>query len=157
MNARAGNPLRAPRFEPAMAFSAQQAAASAGQGDSVIGWKLDREQRKELLQQFPPRYRNVDADHVTLQTEASEEAPLPGETGGDIIGRADDGEGVEAMVVAVGGTTDRPDGSTYHITWSLGPGRKAQESNDVLAARPWAPFDLPMPVRLEPGRWPRGS
>jgi hypothetical protein len=140
-----------------MAHSASEAAARAGKGDSVIGWKLDRGQRKELLQQFPPRYRNVDADHVTLQTGSAEDAPLPEETGGEIVGRADDGDGVEAMVVAIGGATDRPDGSTYHITWSLEPGRKAQESNDVLAARPWHEFDLPMPVKLEPGRWPRGS
>jgi hypothetical protein len=140
-----------------MAPSAQQASANAGEGDSVIGWKLDREQRKELLQQFPPRYRNVDADHVTLRTEAAEDAPLPQETEGEIVGRADDGRGVEAMVVAIGGTSDRPDGSVYHITWSLEPGRKAQESNDVLASRQWTELDLPMPVRLEPGRWPRGS
>jgi hypothetical protein len=140
-----------------MAPSAQQAAASAGQGHGVIGWKLDREQRKELLQQFPPRYGEVDADHVTLRTGASENALLPEEILGEIVGRADDGSGVEAMVVSIGGTTGRPDGSTYHITWSLGPGRRAQESNDVLASHEWEPFDLPMPVKLEPGRWPRGS
>jgi hypothetical protein len=140
-----------------MAPSAQEASARAGDGDGVIGWKLDREQRKELLQQFPPRYRNVDADHVTLRTGAAEDAPLPEENQGEIIGRADDGRGVEAMVVAIAGTSDRPDGSVYHITWSLEPGRKAQESNDVLASREWIGFDLPMPVRLEPGRWPRGS
>ncbi|HLL31142.1 MAG TPA: hypothetical protein VK403_09125 [Allosphingosinicella sp.] len=140
-----------------MAPSAQEASANAGQGDSVIGWKLDREQRKELLQQFPPRYAEVDADHVTLRTEAAGDSALPDETLGEIVGRADDGRGVEAMVVAIGGTTDRPDGSTYHITWSLEPGRKAQESNDVLAERPWTAFDLPMPVKLTPERWPRGS
>ena len=140
-----------------MAPSAREAAAGAGQGEGVIGWKLDREQRKELLQQFPPRYGEVDADHVTLRTEAADDAPLPEETEGEIIGRADDGRGVEAMVVAIAGTSDRPDGSVYHITWSLGPGREAQESNDVLAARDWLSLDLPMPVRLEPGRWPRGS
>lgn len=140
-----------------MAPSAQEAAAGAGTGSGVIGWKLDRAQRKELLQQFPPRYPNPDADHVTLRTGAARDAPLPEETLGEIVGRADDGEGVEAMVVSIGGTTDRPDGSTYHITWSLAPGRRAQESNDVLAARPWTPLDLPMPVKLEPGRWPRGS
>jgi hypothetical protein len=140
-----------------MAPSASEAAAQAGKGDGVIGWKLDREQRKELLQQFPPRYPEVDADHVTLQTEAADGSPLPEETLGEIVGRADDGRGVEAMVVAIGGTTDRPDGSTYHITWSLGPGRRAQESNDVLASRDWTAFDLPMPVKLEPERWPRGS
>lgn len=138
-----------------MAPSAQQASAGAGKGDGVIGWKLDRDQRKELLQQFPPRYANIDADHVTLRTEAADDAPLPEETLGEIVGRADDGRGVEAMVVAIGGTTGRPDGSVYHITWSLGPGRKAQESNDVLASRDWTALDLPMPVKLIPSCWPR--
>ena len=37
--------------------------------------------------------------------------------------------------IELDGTTDRPDGSTYHITWSLGPGREAHESNDVLRDR----------------------
>lgn len=140
-----------------MAPSAPEASARAGKGDGVIGWKLDREQRKELLQQFPPRYRDVDADHVTLRTGAADDSALPDEISGEIVGRVDDGRGVEAMVVAIGGTTDRPDGSTYHITWSLGPGREARESNDVLAERDWTAFDLPMPVKLSPGRWPRGS
>ena len=137
-----------------MAPSARQAHEQAGTGYSVIGWKLDRDQRKELLQQFPPRYALVDADHVTLRIRASRRAPLPEETQGEIVGRGDDGHGVEAMVVAIAGTTDRPDGSTYHITWSLEPGRKAKESNVVLAAGPWERFDLPMPVRLLPARWP---
>jgi len=140
-----------------MAPSAQEASARAGEGDSVIGWKLDPEQRNELLQQFPPRYAEVDADHVTLQVDAAEDAALPEEILGEIVGRGDDGRGVEAMVVSIGGTTDRPDGGVYHITWSLGPGRKAQESNHVLASRDWTAFDLPMPVRLKPERWPRGS
>ena len=140
-----------------MAPTATQAYEQAGHGESVVGWKLDQDQRKELLQQFPPRYANVVADHVTLRSGASPHAPLPDETHGEIVGRADDGEGVEALVVQLGGTTDRPGGGTYHITWSLGPGRKAQESNDVLASEPWTMFDLPMPVKLAPERWPRGS
>jgi hypothetical protein len=136
-----------------MAPSASEAAASAGSGEAVTGWKLDRDQRKELLQQFPPRYANVVADHVTLQTDASADAPLPDETMAEIPGRADDGQGVEAMVVSIGDTTDRPDGSTYHITWSLAEGRKAVESNHVIAALGWTELDLPMPVRLFPSRW----
>ena len=51
------------------------------------------------------------------------------------------------------GTTDRPDGSTYHITWSLGPDRKARESNDVLREKGWQPIDAPIPVELEPARF----
>ena len=136
-----------------MAPTAQQAAAQAGRGDSVTGWKLDRNQRKELLQQFPPKFDNVVADHVTLQAKAAKDAPLPEERMGEIVGRVDDGEGVEALVVSIGGTTDRPDGSTYHITWSLADGRRARESNDVLRAHEWEMLDLPMPVKLEPARF----
>jgi hypothetical protein len=136
-----------------MTISAQDAVNSAGTGSVVIGWKLDREQRKELLQQFPPQFGNVVADHVTLKPRASGTAPLPGEQHGEIIGRVSDGRGVEAMVVRIGGTTDRPGGGTYHITWSLGDGRRAKESNDVLAAVPWELYDLPMPVKLQPARF----
>jgi hypothetical protein len=136
-----------------MAPSAQQAHAQAGQGETVIGWKLDRDQRKELLQQFLPRFREVVADHVTLRSKASDHAALPEETHGEIVGRAHDGRGVEAMVVSIGGTTDRPDGSTYHITWSLEEGRHARESNDVLREHDWEMFDLPMPVKLLPARF----
>lgn len=133
-----------------MAPSAREAAAGAGSGDSVTGWKLDSDQRNELLQQFPPRYPNVVADHVTLQSKAADDAPLPDEDLGEIVGRADDGKGVEAMVVRIGGGTDRPDGSTYHITWSLADGRQARESNDVIATHGWTELDLPMPVKLRP-------
>ena len=57
------------------------------------------------------------------------------------------------MVVTVDGTTNRPDGSTYHITWSLSSGRKARESNDVIRERGWSPIDPPVPVKLEPARF----
>ena len=136
-----------------MVPSAAQAAALAGGGESVIGWKLDDVQRRELVQQFPPRYRNLVADHVTLQGHASRDAPLPEEAEAEIVGRADDGRGVEAMVVSIAGTTARPDGSTYHITWSLEDGRRARESNDVISDQGWTEFDLPMPVTLKPARF----
>ena len=119
---------------------------------SVIGWKLDREQRSELLKRFPTRYPQAVADHVTLQTEA-ESKPLPAPVEAAIVGRADDRRGVEAMVVIIDGTTDRPDGSTYHITWSLSPGRRARESNDLLRDKGWQGFDQPIPVMLTPDRF----
>ncbi len=133
-----------------MALNAQQAHQQAKPGDTVIGWKLDREQRKELLLQFPPRYSEVVADHVTLISRVARSSELPSETLGEIVGRADDGKGVEAMVVSIAGTTDRPDGSTYHITWSLEKGRRAKESNDVIRDVGWEPIELPVPVMLQP-------
>ena len=138
-----------------MTLSPEQAYERAHEsGDSVIGWEVDRAQRQELLLQFEPRYANVVADHVTLSAKVKKDAALPGGVTAEIVGRADDGEGVEALVVSIGGTTERPDGSIYHITWSLGEGRRARESNDVIARLGWTAIDLPMPVRLIPSRWP---
>ena len=133
-----------------MALNAQQAHQRAKPGDGVIGWKLDRDQRRELLLQFPPKFSEVIADHVTLSARVDRKSALPSESTGEIVGRAEDGRGVEAMVVSIGGTTDRPDGSTYHITWSLEKGRRAKESNDVIRDHGWERFELPMPVKLEP-------
>jgi hypothetical protein len=121
---------------------------------SVIGWKLDRKQREELLRRFPPRYRDAIADHVTLQTNAATQ-PLPDPVEGAIVGRADDGDSLEAMVVTIDGKTGRPDGSVFHITWSLdkSKGRRPRESNDLLKDRNWHALEL-IPVRLEPARFP---
>jgi len=120
----------------------------------VVGWKLDPARRAELRKRFEPKYRNVVADHVTLVSKVAEETPLPDEVTAEIVGRIDDGQGVEALVVAIGGSTDRPGGGTYHITWSLGPRRKARESNDVLANGPWQPLREAIPLTLIPARWP---
>lgn len=114
----------------------------------TMGWLVDEAQRVELLQQFPPRYETIVAHHVTLATLSTD--PLPDAAIGEIIGEADDGSGVQALVVRIDGTTDRPGGGTYHITWSLGPDRAAKESNDVIAASGWRTFDLPEPVTLHP-------
>ena len=122
---------------------------------TVIGWKLDRTERRRLLERFPPRYRNTIADHVTLQSEAKDE-PLPEPVEARIIGRADDGDSLEAMVVAIDGTADRPDGSIFHITWSLdrGKGRQARESNDLLKQGGWEEFEQAVQVGVSPARFP---
>lgn len=121
---------------------------------TVIGWKLDRKQREDLLGRFPPRYDDVIADHVTLRSNALDE-PLPKAVDARIVGRADDEDSLECMVVTIDGTTDRPDGSTFHITWSLdkSKGREARESNNVLKERGWSRIDEAVPVNIEPARF----
>ena len=119
---------------------------------SIIGWKLDRGERDQLLKQFAPRYAEPVADHITLDADAADK-PLPPPVAATIVGRADDGRGVEAMVVAIDGATDRPDGSTFHITWSLGSGRRAVESNDVIRKSGWERFDRAIPFTLTPARF----
>jgi hypothetical protein len=134
--------------------SAHEAWERATAGEQVIGWKVDPAQRAELLARFIPKYANAIADHVTLKSRVGEESALPDETEGTIVGRSDDGLGVEAMVVRIAGMTSRPGGGTYHITWSLEPGREAKESNDGIAARGFEPVE-PVDVRLQPARFPR--
>jgi len=120
---------------------------------TVTGWKLTSDERSSLLDRFPPKYGDVVADHVTLRVGATPETPLPRAVEAEIVGRADDGVSLECLVVSIDGTTDRPDGSIYHITWSLGPGRRARESNDILRDRGWKPLDKPIPIQLQPARF----
>lgn len=127
--------------------------ANAHPGGTVIGWKLDRDQRAELLDRFPPKYHNVIADHVTLAAKVHRETPLPSEVFAEAVGHIDDGKGVEALVVAIRGGTERPGGGTYHITWSLGSGRQAKESNDVLARDRWQCLPEPVALSLQPARF----
>jgi hypothetical protein len=121
----------------------------------VTGWKLYPEERERLLGRFKPLFPDVIADHVTLRTGTDQKTPLPHETKGEIVGETDDGAGVQALVVRIGGTTDRSDGSTYHITWSLdrARGRRPVESNEVIAKGGWRPIAEPTPVRLKPARF----
>lgn len=134
--------------------TAREAHDRTKPGNSVIGWKLDRSQRSELLRRFPPRYAEAVADHVTLSAKVARDSRLPEEISAEIVGRSDDGRGVEAMVIRLGGTTHRPDGSTYHITWSLEQGRRAVESNDVIARHGWSDIEPPVPVAMQPERFP---
>ena len=120
---------------------------------TVTGWKLPEVERELLLRRFPPKYEKVVADHVTLRVGATPDTPLPNKPQAQVVGRADDGSSLECLVVELDGVTDRPDGSTFHITWSLGPHRKARESNDVLRDQGWTHIEAPIPVDLEPARF----
>lgn len=121
--------------------------------ETILGWKLDAADRAELLARFPPLYARTVADHVTHGRK--DEAPaLSQADSATIIGRADDGAGVEALVVKICGRSDRWDGSTYHITWSLAEGREAKESNAVIAERGWEAVPGRPTARLIPAQWP---
>jgi hypothetical protein len=130
------------------------AFAAARPGDSVIGWKLDCDGRERLLVQFPPRYASVVADHVTLRAEVAADSVLPEPAEAQIVGHADDGQGVEAMVVAISGSARRPDGGIYHVTWSLAPDRRAKESNDVIGMHGWAELPDAITIKLIPQLFP---
>ena len=122
-------------------------------GDPILGWKIDPADRDSLLARFPPAYSKTVADHVTFGRKSKAPA-MPVAERAVVVGRADDGKGVEALVVELDGHTDRWDGSTYHVTWSLEPGREAKESNDVIARCGWEPVDGRPEIGLAPAAWP---
>ena len=119
----------------------------------IVGWTLDRADRERLLRRYPPRYPRVVADHVTFG-KADEAPSMPDHDRARVVGRADDGEGVEALVVALGGGTGRWDGSTYHVTWSLAHGREPVESNAVIQERGWEAIEDGPEMGLKPAEWP---
>ena len=124
-----------------------------GSRKRTTGWKLDRGEREALLARFPPQWPDVIADHVTL--ESGTDAPLPPPVRATIVGEVSDGEGLQAMVVAIDGSTDRPDESVYHSTWSLdrARGRKPVESNQVIRSLGWTPFAAAFPITLTPAEF----
>jgi hypothetical protein len=116
------------------------------------GWMLEVGQRTALLAAIPPTWPDVVADHVTLSSDRS--LAVPGHASACLVGVVDDGLGVQAVIVSINDSTVRPDGKTFHVTWSLdrARGRRAVESNDVIAGLGWTQFVVPIPVILAPAR-----
>ena len=113
-----------------------------------VGRLLHPEDRDRLLAAFPPAYPRVVAQQVALEGGEPPDFPLPREAEGFVVGVANDGAGVQALVIEIGGTARRPDGSAFHIARPLGAGRKAAESNDVIRDRGWTATGQRHRVRL---------
>lgn len=114
-----------------------------------VGWSLDEQTRDKLLALFPPAYERVIAHHCTLKFGVDDKYPLPTATQAQVVGTVDDLMGVQALVLMIDGSTSRPDGSVYHITWSLGPGRKPVDSNKVIAHQGYKPV-APVAIEINP-------
>lgn len=114
-----------------------------------IAFELSDADRNSLSTVFPPNYSRWIGHHVTYKFGVSDAAPLPVQPDAKVVGYANSNDGVECLVVAVNGSTVRPDGRIYHITWSLSDGRKPVESNNLLKSG-FTKLDSPIPVTLTP-------
>ena len=115
------------------------------------GWEIDEDSRAALLALFKPAYPDVIAHHVTEHPGVKKDAPAPEPAEIEIVGIVRH-EGVEALIVKVNGTTERPIGGTYHITWSLdsAAGRKPVHSNDVIKEVGYERLVFTVPVKTTP-------
>lgn len=96
-----------------------------------------------------PLYERVIFEHITYAFPDKNSAPEPKEV--IIVGHVSDGEGVQALVVSVDGSTVRKaDGGTYHITYSLGEGRRPVESNKVIANSQVIMLTTPIEIKVVP-------
>lgn len=104
------------------------------------GWELPDAERTRLLSLFAPEFSDVIAHHVTREFGLPEGSAVPDGDTGVVLGIASNGTSVQALVVEINGTTRRPDGKVYHVTWSLDRalGAKPAHSNDVIALG-WKP------------------
>jgi len=104
---------------------------------SYYAYALPGAVREQLKDLFPPKFSDFIGHHVTVWFGGNPPAELVvgNKAVIKVIGYASD-ESLEALVVAVDGEPDRPDGKVYHITWSLDrqKGRKPVDSNAVIAA-----------------------
>jgi len=100
-------------------------------------WKLTEACRTAMLEQFPAEFPDVVAHHVT---HAFPSKVLPPAASIEIVAEMVDPDGVQVMLVTVdtgdGPREQRPDGRTYHITWSIdrSAGKKPVHSNDVVVS-----------------------
>lgn len=115
-------------------------------------WSLAEDQKDMLMRIFSPAYPDVIAHHVTCEIGSRDSLEVPEPSKIEIIGVADDGVGVQALVVTVNGNTERPNGGIYHITWSIdrAAGRTPKDSNTVISEKGWTPLMLTTPVETQP-------
>lgn len=109
---------------------------------------LTHQARAHLLGLFPPKYPDVIAHHVTY---AVGEKRLPQIDQINVVGHVDNEDGLECLLVKVNGKTQRPDGRTYHCTWSIdrSKGYKPVDSNEVIKQVPPDPVPS-LPVSVTP-------
>lgn len=113
------------------------------------GFELDKKSRRQLLNQLPPKFADVMAHHITYKFGVSEDAIPAQPKTAEIVGYASDNS-LEAYIVAINGSIVRPDGKTYHITWSLdrSKNRKPVQSNNVIN-NGWTKI-TPIPIDVYP-------
>lgn len=102
--------------------------------EEYIALVLDDQTRAKLIKHFPPKFKDFIGHHITMEFGVSKNTELPDQPRDiKVVGYASD-DSLEALVVSVDGKIKRPDGSIYHITWSLdrSKGRKPKDSNQLL-------------------------
>lgn len=123
-----------------------ETAKSSNRGSFKI-FEISDSSRALLAQSFPPKFPEFIGHHITYGMRKKGDDSLPQADTFKVVGYGIDPQGLEALVVEVDGTINRPDGKIFHITWSLdrGAGFKPVNSNDLLQGN-WK--KIPSPINI---------
>lgn len=117
--------------------------------EMYTAYVLTNEAREVLQANFPPKYSKFIGHHVTINFGVPADAEVPEAAELKVVGRKDSGDGLEALVVSVNGETQRADGSTYHITWSLEPDKYSPKDSNALLKDGARNYTLSVPIYIE--------
>jgi hypothetical protein len=121
-----------------------------------VGWEISSADRSRLLGIFPPKFSKVIGHHITFQYGTDDQSAMPELHNVAVVGYVSDNKGIEGLVIAINGDTTRPDGSTYHCTWSLDPDKQYNEkmtykpvvTNLVLKTNGWLKLNTPINISV---------
>lgn len=110
---------------------------------------LSDDSKAKLLELFVPKFDKIFAHHITTEFGENSKLPIIPKTI-EVIGYSSN-HGIEALVVSIDDNTYRPDGSIYHITWSLNPSEYSPvDSNKLLCENGYTMLDTPTLIKVEP-------
>lgn len=113
-----------------------------------LAFNLTDAAREEILSLFKPQFDKVVCHHITFKFGVKESEPIPDLREARVIGYAANKD-IECLVVEIGGTYNRPDGSIYHITLSHSPNAKPVDSNALLKSSGFNSVD-PLTIGVVP-------
>lgn len=107
-----------------------------------LAFVLDNKSREKLISAFPPSFDTVICHHVTIKfndIDIEDVEKYQDMTRATIVGFITE-DNLEALVVNLGSTIKRDDGSIFHITHSLTKGKKKPvDSNNLLKKKDFVP------------------
>jgi hypothetical protein len=106
---------------------------------SLDAFLVDPVDRNKLAERFPPKFPELIGHHITFRFGVRPHPDIMYGSSVDVmlVGYSCNDEGLEAFTVSVNGSTHRPDGKIYHLTWSLdrSKGFKPVDSGELVRGK----------------------
>lgn len=117
--------------------------------NKYTAYVLNDTDRALLSNAYPPKYPEHVGHHVTVEFGVPEGTSAPEPANVKVVGYIDSGDGLEALVVSVNGSTQRPDGKTYHITWSLDRSKYSPKDSNTLLNNLGKRYTMIRPISVQ--------